>query len=78
MRVFIRNNLCFITRLLTDVSARIQEASRLFQDCIGRVHKERLKIQKQELMEKLKEAESRGDTAVIEELRAKFQEIFKP
>jgi DNA primase len=67
----------FICRLITDANARIQEPQRLFQDCIGRIHKERLKKQKQQLMDQLREAESRGDTAAVEELRAKFQEILK-
>ncbi|MBF0489627.1 MAG: DNA primase [Candidatus Omnitrophica bacterium] len=68
----------FISRLLNDAGSRTSEAPRLFQDCIGRIHKDRLKIHKQELMEKLKEAERRGDTSVVEELRARFQEILKP
>ncbi len=67
----------YIARLLTDNSARIAEPQRLFQDCIGRIHKERIKKQKQELMEKMKEAERRGDTTTVEGLRAKFQELIK-
>ncbi len=67
----------FIAKSLNDAEARILDASRLFQDCIGRIHKERLKKQKQELMEQMKEAEGRGETAVVEQLRAKFQELIK-
>ena len=67
----------FIAKLLTDVNARIKEPQRLFHDCIGRMHKERLKIQKKELMDKIKEAEDCADTQAVEELRAKFQEIIK-
>ncbi len=67
----------FIAKLLTDANARIKEPQRLFHDCIGRIHKERLKIQKKELMDKIKEAENCGDAVTVEELRAKFQELIK-
>jgi len=68
----------FISRLLADAGTRIQEPQRLFQDCVGRIQKDRLKAQKQVLMERLQEAERRGDTAVVEELRLKLHEILKP
>ena len=66
-----------IARLLSDTEARNKDAERLFHDCIGRIHKERLKKEKHQLMEKIKEAESLGDNAAMEQLRAKFHELIK-
>ncbi len=66
-----------LTKLVNQEDAKLGQMQQVFDDCIGRIQKERLKKQKQELMEQIKEAETRGDSSNIEVLRAKFQDLIK-
>ena len=66
-----------LTKLMNQEDAKFGQMQQVFDDCIGRIQKERLKKQKQELMEQIKEAETRGDGLNIEALRAKFQDLIK-
>ena len=66
-----------LTKLSNQEDAKFGQTQQVFEDCIGCIQKERLKKQKQVLMNQIKEAETRGDGEGIEELRAKFQELIK-
>ncbi|MEI7998082.1 MAG: DNA primase, partial [Candidatus Omnitrophota bacterium] len=66
-----------LTKLMNQENVQAGQAQQVFSDCVGRIQKERLKKQKQELMNQIKEAEARGEASTIQELRAKFQDLIK-
>jgi len=66
-----------LTGLLDKDDAQLGPTQQVFDDCLGRIQKERLKKQKEELKDQIKEAEAQGNSAAMEELRAKFQALLK-
>ncbi len=66
-----------ITGLMNQEEAQIGEAQQVFDDCIKRIHQERLKKQRRQLIHQIEEAEARSDASTVEDLRNKFQELIK-
>lgn len=65
-----------IAKLLSNADARNQDIARIFQDCIERILKERKKKQIKLLQDQIKEAESKADQKLLEQLGAKYQELI--
>ncbi len=66
-----------IAKLVSNTQARTGDVARIFEDCLERIYKERLKKQKEDLLQQIKDAESNADHTKLDQLRAQFHELIK-
>ena len=66
-----------VTRLSGQDEGKIGEPQQVFEDCLGRIHKERQKQQRQEILQALRRAEADKDDAAVHQLREQFNTLIK-
>ncbi|MBF0504139.1 MAG: DNA primase [Candidatus Omnitrophica bacterium] len=66
-----------VTRLISMEEGKLTDAARVFQDCIGKIQKERQKKIRGQLLQAIRQAEAEGDGQKLEELREQFNQSLK-
>lgn len=67
----------FVTRLVTEESIIIENKEKMHRDCIQRIRQDRLRSQRQKLLQEIREAEGQKDEPRLDLLKAKFNELIK-
>ena len=66
-----------ITRLISVEEGKLGDAALVFQDCIGRIKKEKQKMARSQLMEAIRQAEALNDTEKLDQLKEQFNQLLK-
>ena len=66
-----------MTRLISIEEGKLGDAALVFQDCIGKIRKEKLKKARGQLMEAIHQAEILKDTEKLDQLKNQFNQLLK-
>jgi hypothetical protein len=66
-----------VTRLSSIEEEKLGDAALVFQDCIGKIRKEKQKKARGRLMEAIRQAEVLKDTEKLDQLREEFNQLLK-
>ena len=66
-----------ISSLAADDEAIVGDKTRMHKDCIQRIKKDRLKMNRQDLLKKIKQAEAMGEHEKLNELKQEFIKLIK-
>ena len=66
-----------ITRLISLEEGKLTDPARVFQDCIGKIQKEKQKKARGQLMEAIRQAEAVQDTEKLDQLKEQFNQLLK-
>jgi len=66
-----------VTRLISIEEAKLGDPALVFQDCIGKIVKEKQKKARGLLMEAIRQAEALKDTAKLDQLKEEFNQLLK-
>ena len=66
-----------VTRLLSIEEGKIADSPKVFEDCIGRIVKEKQKKIRGQLMEAIRQAEAQQDMARLDQLKEEFNQLLK-
>jgi len=66
-----------ISALTVEGEMVVTEKEKMYRDCVDRLINERLKSQRQELLEKIRLAEMAGDESVLHQLKQRFNDLVK-
>ncbi len=66
-----------VTRFISVEEGKLGDAALVFQDCIGKIQKEKQKIVRGQLLEAIRQAETLKDTEKLDQLREQFNQLLK-
>ncbi len=66
-----------VTRLISIEEGKLGDAARVFQDCIGKIQKEKQKKARGRLMEAIRQAEALQDIEKLDQLKEQFNQLLK-
>jgi DNA primase len=66
-----------VTRLISIEEGKLGDPARVFQDCIGCIHKERQKKIRSQLIQDIQQAQAEGDGVKLEQLTKQVDQTFK-
>ncbi|MDE2222037.1 MAG: DNA primase [Candidatus Omnitrophica bacterium] len=66
-----------VARLISVEEKKLGDAALVFQDCVGKIRKEKQRKARGELLEAIRRAEALQDTRKLEELREQFNQLLK-
>ncbi len=66
-----------VTKLISIEEGKLTDPARVFQDCIGKVQKEKQKKARGQLMEAIRQAEALQDTEKLDKLKEQFNQLLK-
>jgi len=66
-----------VTRLISVEEGKLGDAARVFQDCIGKIHKERQKKIRGKLIQDIQQAQAQGDKEKLDQLTKQVDQSFK-
>jgi len=66
-----------VTRLISIEEGKLGDSALVFQDCIGKIQKEKQKKARSHLMEEIRLAETLKDTEKLDQLREQFNQLLK-
>ena len=66
-----------VTRLISIDEKKLGDATLVFQDCIGKIQKEKQKKARGQLLEAIRQAEALQDTEKLDQLREQFNQLLK-
>ena len=66
-----------VTRLISIEEGKLTDPARVFQDCIGKIQKEKQKKARGQLLEAIRQAEALQDTEKLDQLKEQFNQLLK-
>ena len=66
-----------VTRLISVEEGKLGDPARVFQDCIGKIQKEKQKKTRGQLMEAIRQAEAEEDAEKLDQLKEQFNQLLK-
>ncbi len=66
-----------MTQLLSQDESKLGDKARVFQDCVAHLRKERQKKMRSQMMDAIRQAEAKGDEAVLDRLKNEFNQLLK-
>lgn len=66
-----------VTRLISIEEGKLTDPALVFQDCIGKIRKEKQKKARGLIMEEIRQAEALKDTGRLEQLKEEFNQLLK-
>ena len=66
-----------VTRLISIEEAKLGDQALVFQDCVGKIQKEKQKKARGQLLEAIRQAEALKDTIKLDQLKEEFNQLLK-
>ncbi|MDP8212518.1 MAG: DNA primase [Candidatus Zapsychrus exili] len=66
-----------ISALMNQDEMMIGDKEKMYRDCVNRIKSDKVKLKRQDLLEKIREAESAGNTSRLDELTREFNTLIK-